>query len=191
MNAVKLRNFLIAAVVLAVVAIGALMYYASNYLGAEATKTLHAKIDVQLIEQDIEQLKSLERTLEANKESAERARQIVSDSKQYQYQDQIVSDINAYAAASGVDVVGYDFGSANPAQQTTKPLNAPQINGVKSLTVTLTLASPMPFDNYLRFLRSIEGNLTKMQVSGINIAPDPENMSQITNPTVVLIVYVR
>lgn len=190
MTAVKLRNILIICVILSLGVIGALMYYASKYLGAEATKTLHAKIDVQLIDKDIDQLKNLERTLEANKASVEKAHQIVSDSKQYQYQDQIVSDINTYAAVAGVNVVGFDFGSTGTTQ-TTKPLNAPQINGVKTLNVTLTLASPMPFDNYLKFVKAIEQNLTKMQVSGINLAPDPLNNSMITNPTVVLIVYVR
>lgn len=192
MNAITVRNLLIAGLFLATAAIGALIYFASDYVRAEAVTTLHTKIDTQLIEQDITRLQSLEKVLEANQASVAKAAQIVSDSKQYQYQDQIVSDINAFAAASGVNVVGYDFGSVTTrVAPSATPNSAPQISGIKSIPVTLTLSSPMPFDNYLRFIKHIEQNLTKMQVSGINISPDSKDVQQIINPSVVLIVYVR
>lgn len=191
MKATTLRNILIVCVVLALAGIGVFMYYAGSYLRTEAAKTSRTKIDIEMIDQNVEQLKLIKQSLDANRASIDKARQIVSDSKQYQYQDQIINDINTYAAASGVQVVGYDFGSTTTPTDPTKLLNAPQINGVKALTATLSLGSPMEFDSYLRFVRAIEQNLTKMQVSGINISPDPKNSSQIINPSVVIIIYVR
>ena len=190
MNAVMLRNLLIAGVILAFGGVGALIYFASGFLESEVTKTTHAEIDAELSHDDLARLKVLEKTLQANKASVDKAAQIVSDSKQYQYQDQIVNDINAYAAQTGVSVTGYDFGNAfTPNAKSTQKL--PQIKGVKAISVALTLASPMSFDNYLRFVKAVESNLTKMQVSGINITPDEKDMNSISNPSVVLIVYVR
>ena len=190
MNAIVLRNILIVGVILAIGGVGALIYYANGFLDDEVTQTIHTKIDADLSRDDLARLKALEKTLKTNEASVEKAAQIVSDSKQYQYQDQIVNDINAYANQTGVSVTGFDFGDAfTTAPKATK--QTPQIKGVKTISVTLTLASPMPFDNYLRFVKAVERNLTKMQVSGINITPDEKNMNNISNPTVVLIVYVR
>lgn len=196
MNAVKLRITFIASIVLGIAAIGALIYYAGRYLESETSKTVHAKIDAELSSQDLERLKNLRKVLDDNKESVEKAAQIVSDSKQYQYQDQIVSDINAYAAKSGVQVNGYDFGTIEVAGKPSAPTSStttklPTVAGVKSISVTLTLSSPLPYDNYLRFIKEIENNLTKMQISGIDIVPDADNANNISNPSVVLIVYTR
>ena len=189
MNAVMLRNILIGGIVLALGGIGALIYYASDFLNQEVTKTIHTQIDAELSHNDLARLKTLEKALNANRPSVEKAAQIVSDSKQYLYQDQIVSDINAYAAQTGVSVTGYDFGDAF-AKTSNNAQKLPQIQGVKSISVTISLASPMSYDNYLRFIKAIEKNLTKMQVSGINVTPD-EKIGMISNPSVVLIVFVR
>jgi len=190
MNAVVLRNLLIVGIIIALGGVGALIYYASDFLEKEVTQTIHTGIDAELSHDDLARLKALEKTLKANSASVEKAAQIVSDSKQYQYQDQIVNDINAYAAQTGVSVTGYDFGNAfaTTGRSTQK---TPEIKGLKSISVTLTLDSPMPYDSYLRFVKAIERNLTKMQVSGINITPDEKNIGDISNPSVILVVYVR
>lgn len=193
MSALQLRNILLTCVILLLGGIGTLIYFASGFLHEETVTTTHARIDAELGEQDIDKLKNLEKVLATNTASIQKADQIVSESKQYEYQDQIVNDINAYAARTGVKIIGYDFGTAatttTPAVATTP--TTPQVSGVKTLNVTLSLQSPMPFDNYLRFVKAIEKNLTKMQVSGINISPDDKISSSITNPSVILIVYVR
>lgn len=192
MNAVKLRALLLACVILVLGATGTLIYFASAYLQNETTTTVHAKIDAELSSQDVDKLKNLEKVLNTNASSIQKADQIVSESKQYEYQDQIVNDINAYATKTGVKVMGYDFGTtATTTTPTTATPAALTVSGIKTLNVTLTLESPMPFDNYLRFVKAIENNLTKMQVSGINITPDDKDSSKIANPSVILIVYVR
>jgi hypothetical protein len=191
MNAVVLRNLLIASIVVALGGIGAVIYYATGFLHSEVTQTVHTRIKADLSQNDLDRLKSLEKVLQNNHASVEKAAQIVSDSQKYQYQDQIVSDINTYAIKTGVSVTGFDFGDAFATSTKSTTQKTPTVTGVKSITATLTLASPMPYDNYLRFIKAIEKNLTKMQVSGINITPDEEHPGQVSNPSVVLIVYVR
>lgn len=191
MNPVQLRNLLIVCVVLALGGIGTLIYFASGFLQNETLTTTHTKIDAELGAQDIDKLKNLEKVLDANAASIKKADQIVSESKLYQYQDQIVSDINAYADKTGVKVIGYDFGSTTTAVATVPDPTAPKVAGIKTLHATLTLESPMPFDNYLKFVKAIENNLTKMQVSGINLSPDNKITGSISNPSVILLVYVR
>lgn len=191
MNAIKLRNLLLAGIGLALVAIGAIIYFASDYLSKQTVETTHAKIDAELSATDIEHYKQLQQILEKNKLSIEKANQIVSDSAKYEYQDQIIKDIDNYAAQTGVTVKGYDFGNETTNASTANDPTIPKVNGVKSLPVTVNLQSPMPFDNYLRFVKAVEQNLTKMQVRGINITPDTESSNSISNPSVTLIVFVR
>jgi hypothetical protein len=192
MNAVTLRNLLIASIVLSLGGIGAIIYYASNYLQSEVTQTVHTRIKADLSQHDLDRLKSLEKVLKNNQASVEKAAQIVSDSQKYEYQDQIVSDINTYAIKTGVNVTGFDFGDAFAATAAKSNVQkTPTVTGVKSIVATLTLGSPMSYDNYLMFIKAIEKNLTKMQVAGINITPDEKSPGSISNPSVVLIVYVR
>lgn len=188
MNAVKLRNILLGLIALVIILVGVAIYYAHGFLQAETTKTAHTRIEAELSARDVERLKSLEKIIGANQSSVQKAEQIVAETKQYQYQDQIVSDINSYASKTGVQVTAFDFGSTSaPA-----PAGAAKaVSGVKSITVTLTLKSPLAFDSYLRFLKAIEQNLTKMQVSGVNLSPDVNDVNSVANPTIGLTVYVR
>lgn len=189
MNAVKLRNFMLAGIGLIIILIGVTIYYASAFLHDETLKSVHNKIDAEVSDRDLDRLKSLQKTLSANQDSVRKAEQIVAGTKQYQYQDQIINDINSYASQTGVEVTAYNFGTSTttPAAATTQP----KIAGVKTITATLTLKSPLPFDNYLRFLKAIEKNLTKMQISGVNVTPDPADVNGVVNPSIGLIVYVR
>jgi hypothetical protein len=191
MNAITLRNLLIVGILVLLGGIGALIYFASGYLDSQVKETVHRQIDAELSLHDLDRLQRLERVLADNKTSVQKAEQIVSESKQYTYQDQIVSDINKYAAKTGVSVTGFDFGDAFSKVPKTNTQKIPQVSGVKSISVTLTLASPMAYDNYLRFVKAIETNLTKMQVSGVNMTPDEESPGSISNPSVGLVVYVR
>jgi len=189
MNAVRLRNLMLVGIGLIVILIGVTIYYASSFLRAETIKTVHTKIDAEFSASDLERLKMLQKVLRDDQNSVEKAEQIVSASKQYQYQDQIINDINSYAAKTGVKVTAYDFAAA-----TRAPLNGtkqPAVSGIKTITVNLTLQSPMPFDDYFRFIKAIEQNLTKMQVSGINLTPDAKDINSVANPGIALTVYVR
>lgn len=187
MDAVKLRNLLLAGIGLVIILTGVTVYYASTFLHDETVKSIHAQIDADVSGQDLDRLKSLEKTLDDNQDSVRKAEQIVAATKQYQYQDQIINDINRYAQQTGVEVTAYNFTPAATGKATT----APTVAGVKTISVALTLKSPLPFDNYLRFVKAIEQNLTKMQISGVNITPDPTDVNGVVNPSIGLVVYVR
>lgn len=190
MSAIQLRNILLGGIGLMIVLIGVTIYYASTLLQVEATKSVHAKIDAELVAADLDRLKNLEKVLERNQNSVQKAAQIVSDTKLYQYQDQIIKDIDSYANKTGVQVTVYDFGATDK-PTTSSGAQQPTIPGVKTITVKLTLKSPLPFDNYLRFIKAIEQNLTKMQVSGVNLSPDEDNKNDVSNPGIGLTVYVK
>ena len=171
-------------IVLLVAGIGAGSYLMHMKLVGYVTNVDHTKIDTELSEQGIENAKKLRRTLDDNRESVARAAAIVADTKYYEYQDQIVQDISSYAAASGLTVLGFDFTTSTSAKATA-------ITGVKAVVATISLSSPVNYDNYLQVLKLIERNLTKMQITQLDISNDLKNIGSVNSPVITLEVYVR
>ncbi len=192
MNAVKLSRLLMVAIAVMIGAAGASYYFSSKLLRQNVSQTNSIKAQAAVASDNISRLKLLASELSAKRDAAARASQIVSETKLYQYQDQIVKDINAFAAAAGVRVLGYDFSNPqNKAAPGAQPQSAVVIKGVKTINAVITLDKPVQFDSFLKFLKAIENNLTKMQITGVNMIPDPNNPSEINNPTVGLQIYVR
>lgn len=194
MTAKKLRNILILALGLIVVCIGCVMYFATSFLQSTQQATIQKQIDAELSSDDLNRLLLIESALNKNQPTVAKAAQIVSDSQQYQYQDQIIKDLDSYARQSGISINGYDFGQIiDPKAKKSRSAPQPrqQISGVKSIPVDISLDSPMPYRSFLQFLKLLEQNVSKMQVSGVNLAPDKEDVRLITNPSISLIIYVR
>jgi hypothetical protein len=187
LTAVNFSRLLIAAMVLLAVGALASLYVLSLVLASTVTETDHAKIDAQLSRNDVDRLKKLGVDLRTDQEVIARAKNIVAESSSYQYQDQIVNDINAYAGRAGVKVLGYDF-KATSTQSAAK--NAPK-SSVKTIAATLTLAGPMEFERLLKFLKAIEQNLTKMQVTSIDISKDDKNPKLVNDPNIGVEIYVK
>lgn len=182
---------LYATIVLLIGGIGYGVYMTHQRLTSYVTEVDHLKIDSELNQQSIENAKKLRSVLDENKDSVARAASIVADSKSYQYQDQIVQDIGSYANTAGLTVLGYDFISPSAAQATGKTAAPTTASGVKTVVATVSLKSPVPYDRYLKFLRLIERNLTKMQVTQLDISNDLKTPGSISSPIVTVEVFVR
>ena len=184
LDAIALKRIFLASIA-AMILLGLFGFsWLNSTLKQSAQDTNHAQIDANLSRDTIEQLRFLDTYTQKNKDTIARTAAIVADSKKYSYQNQIVADINTYANRAGVAVLGYNFDAT-----TQKGSNI--VAGLKTISATLTLEAPIPYTNFLRFLKAIEGNLTKMQVSGVSISPDTNGGQQISNPTIVVEVYVK
>lgn len=197
MNAVIFKRILLSVLGLLVIVIFGGYFLLLANLKERVVETDHVKIDADVSTNDIERLKVLQQQLASNQDVVARTKEIVATSADYKYQDQVITDINHLAAATGVTVTGFSFPIGATTTGTTStvstgagsaPINVP---GAKLLTITITMKSPMLYDNYLKFLRSVELNLTRMQITGIDLSPDPANPSQITNPSIGIQIYVK
>ena len=159
-------------------------YVMHQKLSGYATEVNHLSIDSELNQQSIENAKKLRRVLDENQENATRAAAIVADTKYYQYQDQIVQDVTSYASASGLTVLGFDFSTNGKAAKS-------RVTGINTVVATISLQNPVPYNNYLKLLKLIERNLTKMQVTQLDISNDLKAPATISSPVITLEVYVR
>ena len=208
---VTLRLVLSASLTLAIIGAGAIFTYASAQLKDTATTVSHKVADAKASQNNLANLKKIEQFLEDNKDSVARANEIVAESKSYEYQNQIINDLKTYAASSGVSIKSFDFAAGNSAATPATPAapaapaagaeasaaTNPAATGaepaaptLKSTTVSITLDSPLAYENLLRFVKAIEQNLTKMQISAITLSKGSAN-NEVTTDALSIEVYIR
>jgi hypothetical protein len=195
-----LRLILSVSLALAVIGAGVIFTLVSGQLKDVATTVSHKVADAEASRNSLTNLRKIEKFLEDNKEAVTRANEIVAESKSYEYQNQIINDLKTYAAASGVSIKSFDFAAGNSATPTTPApaasaadptaTAAPAGPTLKSTTVSITLDNPIAYDNLLRFVKAIEQNLTKMQVSAITMSKGTSN-TQVTTDALSIEVYIR
>jgi hypothetical protein len=126
-------------------------------------------------------IKKLQEEIAEFQTSAEKANSITTSTQDYQ--NQAIQDLNKYAANSGISITDYNF-----AQPTTKSVGPA---GVGLGYITITLNNPIPFNNFLQFLISIENNIPKMQITGVDLSRDSSSTDAITVRPLTVEVYTR
>lgn len=182
MTATKLRYVLIGLIVVMFGGFATGAWWVDTLLAKSVRETDNTQIDAEVSTTELQQLKSLQKQLLSEKDIIDRAKQIAASSNQYRYQDQVIKDISDYASRYGIAINTFDF-------TTTTGQNNAQV-GAKKTPFTVTLRGPLPYTTFLKFLRAVEQNLTKIQVTSLSLAPD-KDPSSITNPTVSMEVYLK
>ena len=196
MTATKLRLVLSCSLIFVTALLVALFVYYYDQLRTAATETNHIVVDKDASQNNIATLDKIEDFLTANSQVVERARSIVADSQSYQYQDQIITDLNDFASRNKVSITNVDFTGTNPPTSTpSTPVaptpSQPTTGGIKSTSATITIKTPVNYDDLLRFLESIERNLTKMQISRVSLSRGSAEGNDIISDALTIEVYIR
>jgi hypothetical protein len=193
----KLRLMLTGSLFLTLTAAGVIFYFANTSLRSVATSVSHKVADANASRNNLENLKRIQKFLAEQKDTIARVNSIVADSQSYQYQDQIILDLNAYAAKAGISITNFDFGAtdaaaAAPAAGTTgtAPAESTASGSVKSTTVSVAVANPVDYVSLLKFIKSIEQNLTKMQISNVSLSKGSA-ANEVTTDTLSIEIYVQ
>lgn len=197
LTATRLRLILSISLFVIALAGGVIFSLINNQLKSYAVDVSHKIIDANASRDNVQTLQRIQQELTNDKDIIARTNSIVADSQSYQYQDQIVSDLNNYASTAGITITNMDF-SANSATSptgavTTPTTTAPAVTapaGVKSVSVSVTLKNPVGYSNFLRFVRSIENNLTKMQIQKITLSKGTSG-SDISSDVLSIQVYTK
>lgn len=167
--------------------IGVSFYFGNMFLRDQAVRTGQARIDGELVSEEITRLQSLRTYFDNNKNTVRRAADVVAESQQYSYQNQVIDDINTYAGRNGITILSFDF----PVAALNNPAVAVAPGGLKRSAITINVQGPVPYDTFMLFVKSIEQNLTKMQITSIALAPDPESRTLLSDSSISIEVYLR
>ena len=194
MTATRLRLILSASLFVIILIAGVSFSLIDGTLRDMATDVSHTTADAEASRDSVQTLQKVQQELTADADVITRASNIVAESQSYQYQDQIVNDLNDYANKAGVSVTSLDFGATTttPAASAspTPTSSAPAVAGVNSKTVTVAIKNPVNYNNLLHFIRSIEQNLTKMQISKVGISKGSSG-NDVSSDILTIQVYVR
>lgn len=169
---------------------------ADKTLKGTAVATSHSVADASASQNNLQNLQKLQQDLINKKDVVTRAESIVAESRSYQYQNQIINDLNGYASRAGLSIITIDFGAAGTGagKATTPTTPAPSttaVNGVKSTFVSITLKNPVDYINMLKFIKSIEQNLTKMQISSIGLSQSADGKPGVSSDVLSIEVYIK
>lgn len=184
LSAIGLRRIFITSIIFMIILLIFGFSWLSQWLEDQHREADHAKIDAEIARSNVAQLQQLRTYIDDNQATINRAEAIVSEASQYQHQ--VIRDIDTFASQTGVTVQGYNFESAEGGGASTTAAS-----GTTATNVTVTLKNPVSFTNYMRFLKAIEQNLTRMQVTGVSISPDGNDPHLVSNPQIGLEVYLK
>ncbi len=192
MTPVKLRLLLISTLCLTIVASGGLFWlFRENVIIVKAQDVQKVSTDAKSRDNEAGRLESVQKILERDKDIVSKAQKIAADTKFYQYQDQILKDLSSFAKTSGVIIQRFDFNDTATTPGAAKPVSGGVADpaGLKSVSVSITVANPVPFDKLMRFIHAIEANVTKMQLDGISISAT--KTSDVTVNTLTIKVFTK
>jgi len=194
LSAPRLKVILIVTIGLMIVLGIATFLFFQHKLSDYATEVNNDNVAAAASNQDVTMLQHLQTEMASNQVAVNRAASIVADSKYYQYQNQIIDDLNTYANAAGFSISGFSFAdnTASTATTATSGTTATPATpaGLKSVTATITLPGSLSYQSVMNFLKSIEENLTKMDLNGVTMQMDTTTNTLTVNP-ISIKVYTR
>lgn len=195
----KVLNASIARIVLSLLlliilsAMVGLVIFAYSFLSKTSEEVGKMQTEAIAVDAKIQSLLASKSQLDRNSDTVKKAKNIVSESKLYQYQNQIIQDLNTYADRAGIPIKAFSFQnepttSAKTATSSKRTPTSPA--GVKSTFVSIQLGDHIDYTKFLHFLSLIEKNVTRMQLLGVSISRGANN-HEISIQSLEVKVYTR
>ena len=195
----KVLNASIARIVLSLLlliilsAMVGLVIFAYSFLSKTSEEVGKMQTEAIAVDAKIQSLLASKSQLDRNSDTVKKAKNIISESKLYQYQNQIIQDLNTYADRAGIPIKAFSFQnepttSAKTATSSKRTPASPA--GVKSTFVSIQLGDHIDYTKFLHFLSLIEKNVTRMQLSGVSISRGANN-HEISIQSLEVKVYTR
>lgn len=182
----KLLKGLIAVVI---VVISAIVYLGNTKLTSVATDTARLKAESEAAKQQIATYEETKATVESLDYVDELAAKVLPADKE---QSAILAEVSEFASRSGLTISQITFidvpkstNAASSKGRVTTP------NGVQVIPVTVEFAAGSQYSAVLEFLKTVEGNQRKMQVTDISITPDTEDRQVFSEVSVSMNLYAK
>lgn len=199
LKATTFRLILISILTVAILASIAATYFGQSFLRANSESVIQAVSTEFSSKNRLEQLQKAEEELKKHSESIVKSKQIASSGEGFAYQQQLIDDINRYAARAGITVTGYSFSEGGAVAQTTATPAAPAAPGagaggpagMSKVSVSVSFVSPIDYNTLMRFLTILETSLPKINAQSIQINRSESNPNEVNMSSLNLEVYIK
>lgn len=173
-------------IILLLISISAVgFYFAQNWLIEVAAKNNVSNITTVPINKSASATKKIQDDITKYQPIADKASNIFISAQDYQ--NRSLKDIKFYASINGLSINSYDFGQTNASEPKT---NAPS-NGLGNKSVNISLGSPVEFTKLIKFIKQIETNAPKMQITEISISQNASPKGTVKVDLIKIEVYSR
>jgi len=162
MKATSTRNILGFLMFIVIVGAAAGFYFGLQTIKAYALDVSHTVSDANASGKNIEQLSELKQALADREPLVAKANSLFAT--EATYQSQVLKDLQKYASDAGITISNTEFDKQSPSD--TAPTVVP---GTKGENVVVTIQSPVSYAKLMKFLDELEGNLPKLQVTGVSL----------------------
>jgi hypothetical protein len=189
----KATYILIALLTILIVAGVAAFYYGDKILQARSAEISEEKIQLEAVNTELSLFKNSKDMVDKYGFVKELSGKILPESK---FQSEVLAELTKFAADNNMKIQTLTFGTDN--SKTDDP-NLSQTSTIKGLSGVRVLNASIQFSNdpaisyesFINFLKNVESNQRKMQVSTLSITPDPENSAAIASATVTVNIFLK
>lgn len=183
-------------------------YLGQSFLRSNSESVIQAVSTEFSSKNRLEQLQKAKQVLKDREESMEKAKHIASSGEGFAYQQQLIDDINRYAASAGITVTGYSFSDSSAAAGGAAAPQAPDPDpaagaeggaaapaagpaGMQKTAVTVSFLSPIDYQTLMRFLTILETSLPKINAQSIQLNRSEGNPNEVNLTSLNLEVYIK
>lgn len=187
LKATSLRTFLIISIFLLLTISVVGFYFAQNYLRELAVKNLPQETNTTATSTTANETKAIQAELAKYQDIGNKSSSFFASSQTYQ--NQITNDIKSYGSVSGISINNFSFDQSTSSSSDSRSTSSS--GGLNSKNVVITIESPVQFTKLMKFIKGIESNLPKMQVSNISITPSSSSKEAVNVEPITIDYYVR
>lgn len=186
----RMNRILRGALALLMVIMIAVLYFANKSLTRVAQDTARLKADVVLQEKQLAAYQSTKTTVDSLRDVGSLAAKVLPDQQE---QSLTVAELSAFAQRSSLRIKELTFAEP-PVEQKGKKKDKEKSAIPKGVTVTpvvISFEENARYDYFLDFLRAVEENRRKMQITNISLTPNEQNRALLEEVSVSINLYVK
>lgn len=163
-------------------------FFATKYAKQKSTEIAVLKADIETNDQKLTSYKELESSLSKSKELEQIAKEVLPQDKN---QSVALNEIEEFAKNAGINIKQITFNTPSGKATSGPTLTSPSsLKGVSVLSVGVK-ADKMQYEQLLAFLKEVESNRRRMQVTSISLAPSTTSLGTLERADLSIDVYLK
>lgn len=182
----KMKRTLLGVLVLLILSTAGGVFIANKKLTGIAEETARLSADIEVAKKKSSAYAATKERVASLDYVGDLADKVLPDSQQ---QSTVVAELSTFATRERLNVKGIEFiEQANVKSTKDKKTAVPK--GVEVVPVVISFTDA-PYERLISFMRTVEQNQRKMQVTSINLKPNEDNRSILSEVAVTLNLYVE
>jgi len=160
-------------------------YFAKNYLTEASIKNEDTSLVTYSVNKSTSATKKIQDDIAKYQPVADKASGVFASNQDYQ--SQILKDLKAYASVNGISIDSYEFNQSSGLGTKTSI----KTSGSGKNNINITLNDSIQFTKLIKFIKAIETNAPKMQITELNISPITGSKDSVKVDPITIEIYSR